>query len=1153
MNSHSFTIPEDNSARTDALDPTRSFAVSAPAGSGKTGLLTHRLLKLLLTVEAPEQVLAITFTNKAASEMQERVLHALSDALAKPEPEQEHQRSLWLSARAVLARDSALNWQLLNNPNRLRILTIDGLCRSIVSLLPIDSKLGGAPDNIEEPEDAYREAAYNLLEEMESDGSISQPLTLLSKHLDNQLEKVANLLISLLGKREQWLPLIMSVSGESARLRLEASLQSVITDHLQKTTELLIPLQTEVGLLLDGIGAYFCEEDPSHTFCCLKGLKGLPDTTPESLDQWQAVAQIFLSSTNDFRKRPDKRIGFPPVKDGKIQKERYQTIVDLLQEYSDDATTTLQEIKTLPTPHYGKNEWEILDALAQVLPRLAAQLWVVFAAKGASDFTEVSLAALTSLDDKERISDILLKLDHQIQHILVDEFQDTSLPQFELLERLTTGWEPGDGRTLFLVGDGMQSCYGFRNANVGLFLRARRHGIGALSLQPLDLTVNFRSDQGIVDWVNGAFSKSFPAADDISRGAVRYTASTAFRPINISTAVQTKVCLFDNETTDKDHARKAEARHVADLVAKTQAAQPGASIAVLGRARPHLQMIMQELSLKDIEFVAQDMESLATRMVITDLLTLTKVLLQPDNRVAWLSILRSPWVGLNHFDLAVLVGSSNREAPDTDRNGYKFIWPNLLCDETLNQLSDQGRSACQRLVQTLRNSFFQIGRKNLANWVYGTWLALGGPACLLRPSDHKDAEQYFSLLRDHDHAGKIRDWSAFNRAIERLYSSPTASNDCNVQLMTLHKSKGLEFDVVIIVGLDRSSRNDDKQLLLWRERLDSQGANHLLISPVAAEGDNQGPLYQHLKYEQKLQNEYELIRLFYVGCTRAIEQLYLTACLQVEPSTSGPLALDDAGAKPKGLLKQLWPQLADQAQVVCARVDQAKAAGSPARVPGTYIRRLSVNWEMPALADNFRLAHLRLTSTIEDDDPNIPELEPAHARHLRLAGSQVHRIFEQLARSPLPADADQYCQTRQSAWQAQLLGAGIHNSALKQCLDIINTAVANALKSVTGRWILDCTHTASEAEVEYFSRKSGTSSRHIIDRTFIDHNTRWIIDYKTAQIDTDEAVDAFQARLKDQYQAQLDRYKRVYSSDNVSIQCAIYNPLLGEDHSLILY
>ena len=123
--------------------------------------------------------------------------------------------------------------------------------------------------------------------------------------------------------------------------------------------------------------------------------------------------------------------------------------------------------------------------------------------------------------------DLALRLDYQLHHILVDEFQDTSWTQFNLLEKLTAGWQAGDGRTLFIVGDGMQSCYGFRNADVSLFLRARDSGIGPVTLQPLQMSVNFRSDAAVVGWVNEVFAEAFPLHDDVLRGGVCYSASEA--------------------------------------------------------------------------------------------------------------------------------------------------------------------------------------------------------------------------------------------------------------------------------------------------------------------------------------------------------------------------------------------------------------------------------------------------------------------------------------------------------------------------------------------------------------------------------------------------------------------------------------------------
>src|SRR5919204_533400 len=118
-----------------------------------------------------------------------------------------------------------------------------------------------------------------------------------------------------------------------------------------------------------------------------------------------------------------------------------------------------------------------LAAILELLPLAAAPLKLVFAERGETDFTEVAQGAVRALGTADSPTDLLLALDTKIRHILVDEFQDTSYSQWELLERLTGGWEQGDGRTLFLVGDPMQSIYRFREAKVALFLQAWEEGL----------------------------------------------------------------------------------------------------------------------------------------------------------------------------------------------------------------------------------------------------------------------------------------------------------------------------------------------------------------------------------------------------------------------------------------------------------------------------------------------------------------------------------------------------------------------------------------------------------------------------------------------------------------------------------------------------
>ena len=135
---------------------------------------------------------------------------------------------------------------------------------------------------------------------------------------------------------------------------------------------------------------------------------------------------------------------------------------------NDDLLESISFLRLLPDSPLDDNQWSFLTALTRVLAHLSGELLFSFRKYRKVDHTETGAAARSSLGTAENPTDITLALDHKINHILVDEFQDTSKLQLEILQQITSGWEPGDHRSLFLVGDAMQSCYGFRNANVGI-------------------------------------------------------------------------------------------------------------------------------------------------------------------------------------------------------------------------------------------------------------------------------------------------------------------------------------------------------------------------------------------------------------------------------------------------------------------------------------------------------------------------------------------------------------------------------------------------------------------------------------------------------------------------------------------------------------
>src|SRR5512137_1907635 len=228
----------DVAARERALDTSRSFIVRAPAGSGKTELLIQRVLALLAKVDAPEEVVAITFTRKAAAEMRQRLVEALAAARGE-EPEQAHKQRTYRLALAVCGRDAERGWDIVQNPGRLRVQTIDALAQWLARQLPLALGLGAAP-NVTEQADALHDAAARVtlavLESRErADQPVARHVERVLEHLDNDVERMVGLVSSMLGRRDQWL---RHLQGQE-REHLEAGLERACERQMQRVRELL--------------------------------------------------------------------------------------------------------------------------------------------------------------------------------------------------------------------------------------------------------------------------------------------------------------------------------------------------------------------------------------------------------------------------------------------------------------------------------------------------------------------------------------------------------------------------------------------------------------------------------------------------------------------------------------------------------------------------------------------------------------------------------------------------------------------------------------------------------------------------------------------------------------------------------------------------
>ncbi|MCC2667489.1 MAG: addA, partial [Gammaproteobacteria bacterium] len=845
--------------------------VQAPAGSGKTELLTQRFLKLLCYVKQPEEILAITFTKKSASEMRTRIINTLSHVVNTSEPEALHAKTTWHLAKAALHRNQLLGWNLLNNPNRLRIQTIDSFNAYLTRQLPILAHFGAPPDITDDPMPLYQAAVQEFLLSLEEDNTWSSAIAQLLSHVDNDLNKLQALLIHLLQKRDQWLPHIMlNTNNPELRKKLEESLSEIIIDALMYLQNKFPKEYSAELLALANFAANQVAKENSHSpiINCLD-LKNFPGIEIADKPAWQGLAELLLTKDFEWRKQVNKSIGFPAPSSTKnteekmlfnTMKQRMVILIEKLKAYT-ALIPAFTELQLTPDAEYSEIQWQILKALHQVLCVLVAQLKLVFQQRGKIDYIENAQAALIALGNEDLPTDKALALDYQLQHILIDEFQDTSSSQYRLIEKLTAGWEPDDGRTLFVVGDPMQSIYRFREAEVGYFIRARHRGLNHIHLEPLTLSVNFRSVPGIVHWLNQHFQKILPKDEEIATGAVSYSASIA----NAGATDRQAVTLHPLMNTTPQTQAASLVQLIQKIKLENVKKNKHETIAILVRSRTHLTSIIPALKMNNISYKAIDIDPLSTRPVIQDLMALTRALLHPADRIAWLALLRAPWCGLTLHDLLIL----------TDNHSTITLIEQLKNELCLQKLTSDGQQRLARILPVLQLALLDRYRYSLRTWLENTWVALGGPACTELADDLEDAKAYFDLLEKLDKNGDFPDSRTLEHHVNLLYATPQHHPDNTLQIMTIHNAKGLEFDIVILPHLERKSPNEDKQLLLWMERPRPTKNNALIIAPVHAVGESDDTIYQYIKRQHAIKNDYETGRLLYVAATRAKQQLHL--------------------------------------------------------------------------------------------------------------------------------------------------------------------------------------------------------------------------------------------------------------------------------------
>lgn len=1098
--------PDDAAARERALDPGQSFIVQAPAGSGKTELLIQRYLTLLARVAEPETIVAITFTIKAAGEMRSRVLDALKRA-AGPAPESPHAGRTWEIARQALRRDQERGWNLAENPGRMRIQTIDALSMAIARQMPLIARFGAMPDVTDKAEEFYLRAASSTLRLLAGGDRNARAIETLLRRLDNDATYARNLLARMLETRDHWMRMVGSAADlAGARRTLESTLGEIVSEHL---AALGSSIPDAIGREWVELSRYAAANaDPDHEVACCRDLRELPGVAPECLAAWRGLRSIVLTGEGEFRKTINSRSGFPKENWG--AKQRWNALVASLAQ-RDELLSLLRGLDDLPPLRYTDAQWETLEALFAILPAAAAELRVVFAEAGVVDFTEIAQAALRALGSPEDPADLALTMGARIEHLLVDEFQDTSVTQYELLRALTAGWEAADGRTLFVVGDPMQSIYRFRQAEVGLMLSMRRRGLGEIRPECLQLTTNFRSVRPVVEWINDSFAPAFPSSEDPYTGAVPHSRSTAWDRSDEG-GVIVHPMLPRNDDAEADLALR--------LIESARRADPAGRIAVLARSRKHLPEIAERLRRRRLPFRAIEIEALGERAVIDDLMALTRALLHPADRTAWLAILRAPWCGLTLADLHAIA------APDP----YSTIWDALERSEL--RLTADGAARLATIKPALKRAMAARSRTPVRMLVERTWIALGGPACVSSDADIEDAAAFFDLLDSLARGGDLVDFDALAQRAADLFAAPDPEADGAIELMTMHKAKGLEFDTVILPGLGRSPRSEESKLLLWTER-PSEDGEKLLLAPISAKREDTDALCRYIGAQEKIKAANESVRLLYVAATRARRTLHLIGHADVEEDETGRRLRDPS---PNSLLARIWPAVKPAFESALGGYSPVQTAPAPEK---TYplLRRVPQGWRPASLPDP-----VPVRRPVVDVD-GAGDGESAAGETSRITGTLVHSMLEKVAREGVENWPLSKIAGLQPGMRAALANLGVAQHELESAAQRVQEALANTMGDPRGRWIL-ADHESAQSELKLAATSGGVVAHFAVDRTFVEDSVRWVIDFKTVEYDRPD-VDAFIEGERRAYEEQLERYADLLAAlDSRPIRAGLYFPLL---------
>ncbi len=1044
-------------------DHDHNLIVVAGAGSGKTFVLVERYLALLdAHPEWPLNALvAITFTDKAAQEMRDRV-----------------RQHLQVSKR-LAEMDSA------------RITTIHGLCAAILRANAAEAAI---------------DPGFEILDEVES-----------SVLLDTVIDDVFRSL-------ETGDP-VLELFSEYGELAVRSSLKGLepldVPDDLFAQWESLWREDAAVAI------RRFWHGEAVQTLGQWPHGIVLGD---KLADVWGAVGQwlwqLIDSDDLDASLNTVAEIAAIKVRGGSVKnwhnEEIFATAKQLLSAVRDEAKDCLKTIGD-PPDELDRRAAELLRLWFDLARRVRDAYRAAKDERAALDFDD--LETLTrDLLQADRVRDRYLGA--EFKHVLVDEFQDTNAAQWAIIQRIADPAAPG---CLFVVGDPKQSIYGFRGADVSVFeqVRAEIAQLGAA----VDLSRSFRTHQRLVECFNDVFSRLLTRdpSSPVSDYEVEFGGGMQAERIDApSDAPVLELVLLDSELLkDRDEeeiARRWEAyeiaRRIKAIVEEEQRPiydkrqriirpiQYG-DIALLFQAMTNVTLYESALKAETIPYLTIAGKGYYDRQEIWDLLNLLRALYHPADDLALATALRSPLFGLSDDALLALRLDSSIS-----------LWENLAAPD---RVPPDERPLVEFARETLNNLRSRAGRVTIAELLRAALDQTGYLAVLTGLTDGaRRRSNVEKLLEKAEGSGRIT-LSAFTQYLQDMSENETREGEAiledasAVQLMTVHKSKGLEFPLVILVDASYQWRAYDERVVKGLACKVYDPASNQLVKPFA-----------HRRADQldKLRQEAERRRLLYVAATRAQDYLII----------SGKGTVKDQGVKARGWLGWLiealelseiaskeaqrvsygwgevlirFPQVVSGTEVddrppdwdkadefldesAAALLESApRAADAPLRsLTATQIGDLGSAYQANPTESRVFFAE-RLRRSVYHDAPN--HIDPAHSIPRAKLGEIVHRAI----RWDIPDDpAALRERLRRYAWEEGIVDSAANRAAVAGAYDLLQRVRA----SDVFRWIEAAQPEDVYREVPFVFQTEARTIHGIID-LLLRIGAEWhLVDYKTGVV-----------------------------------------------------